>query len=275
MNRRLALLPLLAFLIAGCASPRPPAEGSPDGVFPHPEGFEASHARVEDGGSAACASCHALDVDRPVRGVTPVAPACRSCHAVYPHQPEMADGAVHALAWSEGGETCVGCHGSEGERDPGGTGRLCSSCHSTYPHPDLWEEPAGHGTAQLSRGGPVCTGCHGVEGTRIAEADCAECHAAYPHGDDQADPAVHAAPWLDDPEQCGAACHDTSEATQGRVSCTSCHDLFPHPEDWASSHRVVAQQRGELVCRSCHPAGVPSTPLPLACGAGCHDGSAP
>ncbi len=273
MSVRLALL--AAVLLAGCASPRPPAEGAADGLFPHPDGFETSHARVEDGGASPCGSCHGLDEGDLVLGAATQAPACRSCHPLYPHGPEMADGAVHATAWATDKTPCAGCHGIDGERDPGGTGRTCSTCHSTYPHAEGWATGPGHGTAALTRGGTVCSGCQGVEGTRVPDADCAECHAAYPPGEDHADPAVHAAAWLADPDACGTACHDTSEATQGRVSCTSCHDLFPHPEDWATSHRLAVQQRGELTCRTCHPDGVASTALPVSCGPGCHDGSAP
>jgi hypothetical protein len=265
---------LLLFLGPGCGRPREAARSQPPAVFPHPDGYEQSHATLAEGGSAPCGDCHGLRPDDAVGGAVPAAPACRSCHDTYPHPPSFEAGSVHAAALAADPEQCVGCHGADGARAAAGAERgRCTGCHSTYPHPEPWAEADGHGTAARTRGVPGCLGCHGADGAAIAEATCTECHAA-PHPAGYAAPSVHGAAAAEDPEAC-ASCHAEDPDAPGRRTCASCHDLYPHPPDWGTTHLAAVDSRGRLACAGCHDGGMSGPALPATCGHGCHDGGLP
>lgn len=267
--RCLTALLVLGALLAACGVPREAAVGDPTAGFPHPAGYEDSHALVAEGGAAGCGSCHALRDGDPVRGAEPAAPACRSCHDAYPHPASLVHGAVHGPRWKADPAACDGCHGVGGDRPPGerAEGR-CTACHSTYPHPDSWTEGAAHGGAVRARGGAACAGCHGSEGDALPDAACSECHLP-PHP--EAFASDHGDAWRDDPAAC-QACHERDGAP-GRVPCARCHDLFPHPAGFATAHAGPAQRRGDGPCLACHEGGLPGPQLPVSCADACHGGS--
>ena len=259
-------------LLGACGVPRPLAGGDPEATFPHPDGYEQSHATESEGGSAGCGDCHGLRDGDGVAGGVPAAPSCRSCHAAYPHPASFADGGVHAGAWGDDPAGCAACHGEAGERAAGGVERgRCTGCHSTYPHPEGWAVPTAHGAAVRGRGPAACSGCHDNDDPSIGA--CAGCHApTHPLG--YRAPDAHGLDARAAPQTC-APCHEQEASEPGRRACASCHDIFPHSPDWSTRHLAVVDARGRFACAGCHPEGVAGPSLPATCGRGCHDGGSP
>lgn len=264
---------LLMLLAVGCAVPVDRAATT--GVFPHPDDYATgTHGPDALAEGAACASCHAVEVDDTVQGATPSAPACHSCHAEFPHVAGYGTSPTHGADWKTEGADCADCHGTDGTEAPGesSSGR-CVSCHASYPHPSGWELPAGHGAAVLERkNAGACLTCHDDGGP--ADAACAACHPAYPHPDGWALPTGHGVAY-EAQVSCGEGCHPADPADVApRLACKTCHDLFPHPDGWPEGHIAVVQARGEAACTVCHaPGTLDGGKMPVSCGASCHEGS--
>lgn len=265
----LKLITLVFVLSTGCAVPVP--RESTSGGFPHPAGYADNHGADSLAEGASCLSCHSVEPDALVQGVSPQAPSCKSCHEAFPHEAGYGTTAAHGADWLADATRCADCHGAGGERAPVDLSRgQCVACHAGYPHPSGWETAAGHGAAVLDRGtDQACTSCHTKDGED--PATCASCHPAYPHTEGWASGAAHGAA-SQAGTSCGESCHPADPATAApRLACQSCHDLFPHADGWPVGHIPVVQARGEAVCQGCHEAGTPAGgPMPVSCAAACH-----
>ncbi len=144
-------------------------DGLQEPIGLHPADWKNTHGLEAQRRTLDCLACHEVEAD------------CRSCHAeagVTPSgfpSPENLDnpgdltfhpngwrgepgtiptGEHHSFQARRSLETCVACHGGEGES-------LCLECHGALvsPHPDAWAEDVG--TWRFGQGeGTVCLRCH-------------------------------------------------------------------------------------------------------------------
>ena len=226
----------------------------------HPLGWVAptSHgAAANDGGLAACKTCHGADLRGGMSAVS-----CTSCHADWETRCTFCHGGTDNLTGAPpagvGGELlrstiAVGAHTLHVRATPIHAAWACDRCHVTPTSALSPGHIDGDGRAEVRFDGlnPVATYAPGT----------ATCGAMHCHGNGRTDGGVAA--WTTDPVITCASCHNDATTPSGSFTMSGDHRLHVKNEGIACQecHSTVAGAGATIVGLALHVDGVTQVSL--------------